>query len=105
MWDSPGSVLCSSKLHAEIAAAYERNPGLSNLMLDLVFAHAMVKLQTSLRRVVCLASACGVPCPSFSAALGYFDSVRQQRMALALAKAHEDVYTGCGLERDDRKGL
>lgn len=105
IWDSPGGMLCSGKLLADIAAAFERDPSLSNLLLDVTFGHAIIKAQTSLRRVVCLASACGVSCPAFSASLSYFDSIRRERLPLSLAKVHEDFMTGCGFHRDDRRGL
>ncbi|CAI0451268.1 unnamed protein product [Linum tenue] len=47
-----------------IKKAYDRNPELSNLLVDPEFAKEIIERQTAWRRVVCLAVSSGVSTPA-----------------------------------------
>ncbi|KAL8499214.1 hypothetical protein ACS0TY_022260 [Phlomoides rotata] len=57
-----------------IKQAYQRNPGLANLLVDSDFAREMVQRQGAWRRVVGLAIQKGISVPGMSASLQYFDT-------------------------------
>lgn len=58
----------------KITDAYEREEDLANLLLDDYFKEITEKYQQSVRDVVSLAVQAGVPVPTFSSAIAYFDS-------------------------------
>ena len=60
--------------------------------------------QPSWRRVVALCVATGVPVPSFSASLSYFDTYRRERLPANLTQAQRDFFGAHTYERVDRPG-
>lgn len=62
----------------KITDAYGRNPDLANLLLDEYFMDVTAKYQQAVRDVVALAVQAGVPVPTFSSAIAYFDSYRAE---------------------------
>ena len=54
---------------------YNRDADLANLLLD-EYLDVTAKYQQSVRDIVALAVQAGVPVPTFSAAITYFDSYR-----------------------------
>jgi 6-phosphogluconate dehydrogenase len=73
-----------------ITAAYRKNPGLKNLILDPYFRDILVKTQSNWRTAVCAAIEHGVAVPSFGAALAYYDSYRQANLPARFAQAQRD---------------
>ncbi|KAE8660753.1 6-phosphogluconate dehydrogenase, decarboxylating 1 [Hibiscus syriacus] len=63
-----------------IKKAYDRNPELANLLVDLEFAKEIIDRQSAWRRVVCLAINSGISTPGMSASLAYFDTYRRERV-------------------------
>ncbi|MFZ2743654.1 MAG: NADP-dependent phosphogluconate dehydrogenase, partial [Trichococcus flocculiformis] len=59
-----------------ITDAYEKNPELQNLLLDDYFVEITKQYQGAVREVVATAVTAGVPVPTFSSAVAYFDSYR-----------------------------
>ena len=57
----------------KIKAAFEAQPGLTNLMVDPYFAGVLNSYQADWRDVVTAAAVHGVPVPAFMSALGYYD--------------------------------
>ena len=87
-----------------IQAAYHREPGLPNLLLDPEFTEELAVRQGAWRRVVGRASASGVPMLATTAALGYYDSLRRARLPASLIQAQRDYFGAHTYERLDRPG-
>ena len=66
MWR--GGCIIRSAFLGKIKEAFDKNPALSNLLLDPFFKEAVVKAQDSWRRVVTTAINLGIPMPAISAA-------------------------------------
>jgi 6-phosphogluconate dehydrogenase len=88
----------------DIAEAYERDPELTNLMLDPYFSDAVQSGQASLRRVIRTAVDLGIPCLAFSSALAYFDAYRTARLPANLTQAQRDYFGAHTYRRLDKKG-
>ncbi len=65
-----------SRFLGNIKEAFEKNPNLTNLLLDDFFKKAILDCQASWRKVVAAAVTLGVPTPCFSTALAFFDGYR-----------------------------
>ncbi|KAH6801879.1 6-phosphogluconate dehydrogenase family protein [Perilla frutescens var. frutescens] len=87
-----------------IKQAYQRNPGLANLLVDPEFAREMVQRQAAWRRVVGLAVQKGVSIPGMSASLQYFDTYRRGRLPANLVQAQRDYFGAHTYERVDIPG-
>ncbi|CAI0451273.1 unnamed protein product [Linum tenue] len=87
-----------------IKKAYDRNPELSNLLVDPEFAKEIIERQTAWRRVVCLAVSSGVSTPGMSSSLAYFDSYRRERLPANLVQAQRDYFGAHTYERTDMEG-
>ncbi|KAL0447827.1 UNVERIFIED_CONTAM: 6-phosphogluconate dehydrogenase, decarboxylating 3, chloroplastic [Sesamum latifolium] len=87
-----------------IKQAYQRNPGLANLLVDPEFAKEMVQRQAAWRRVVGLAIQKGISVPGMSASLQYFDTYRRGRLPANLVQAQRDYFGAHTYERIDHPG-
>ena len=65
-----------SRFLQKITDAHNRDADLANLLLDECFLDVTAKYQQAVRDIVALAVQAGVPVPTFSAAITYFDSYR-----------------------------
>ncbi len=99
-----GGCIIRTSLLEEIRAAYEKDAGLSNLMLDPDLARSLKRLQTSLRSVCAAACKAGIPAPGFAACLGYFDGFRSARLPANLVQAQRDYFGSHRYERVDAEG-
>ena len=77
----PLLIRCSVFL-GNIKEAFDKNPGLQNLLLDDFFKKEIQKCQDSWRKVVAQAVTLGIPTPAFSTALAFFDGYRLVRLEL-----------------------
>jgi 6-phosphogluconate dehydrogenase len=100
MWR--GGCIIRSVFLGKIKEAFDRQPGLTNLLLDPFFREKVVASQPAWRRVVAAAVANGVPVPAFSTALGYFDGFRAERLPANLLQAQRDYFGAHTYERTDR---
>ena len=98
-----GCIIRAQFLH-RITEAYERDPGLANLMLDPFFQDVLERAQESWRHVVASASTVGFPVPAFSSALSYFDSYRRDKLPANLIQAQRDYFGAHTYERTDKEG-
>lgn len=87
-----GGCIIRAKFLHRIAEAYERNPDLSNLLLDTYFRDVIDAAQSNWRNVISTATQLGVPIPAFSSALAYFDSYRSRRLSANLIQAMRDYF-------------
>ena len=86
----------------KITEAYGRNPRLANLLLDPYFNGTVKKAQENWRKVVALAVQNGVPTPTFSSALAYYDGYRAARLPANLLQAQRDYFGAHTYERVDQ---
>lgn len=99
-----GGCIIRSTFLQDIKAAFDKNPDLENLLLDDFFRNAVEKAQPSWRRVVATAVELGLPVPSFTAALSYYDGYRQERLPANLLQAQRDYFGAHTYQRVDKEG-
>ncbi len=100
MWR--GGCIIRSVFLGKIKEAFDRNPKLSNLLLDPFFRQAIRQAQRSWRTVVAAAARKGIPAPAFSTALAFFDSYRSERLPANLLQAQRDYFGAHMYERLDQ---
>jgi len=88
-----------------IKEAYDRDPGLANLLLDPFFKEIIDKSQANWRKVVATAAELGIPVPAFASALAYYDSYRRERLPANLLQAQRDYFGAHTYERVDKPGI
>lgn len=93
-----------AKFLQKITDAYSKNPDLDNLMLDNYFLNILGSNQAAVRRVVTLAIQAGIPVPTFSSALAYYDSYRSPVLPANLIQAQRDLFGAHTYQRVDRPG-
>ncbi len=100
MWR--GGCIIRSAFLGRIKKAFDRNPGLSNLLLDPFFQKATARAQTAWRRVLQAAIKLGIPLPAIGAALSYYDGYRCARLPANLLQAQRDYFGAHTYERVDK---
>ena len=99
MWR--GGCIIRSAFLGKIKEAFDRNPGLENLLLDSYFKNEMVKAQGSWRRIVSEAILNGVSIPSMAAGLTFFDGYTCATSSANLLQAQRDYFGAHTYERID----
>lgn len=99
-----GGCIIRAAFLQKIKEAYDREPELDNLLLDSYFKNIVESYQGALRQVISLAVAQGVPVPSFSSALAYYDSYRTAVLPANLIQAQRDYFGAHTYERTDKEG-
>jgi 6-phosphogluconate dehydrogenase len=87
-----------------IKEAFDRDPGLKNLLLDDYFKDIVHAAQAPWRKVVIEAARMGIPVPAFSSALAYYDSYRRGRLPANMIQALRDYFGAHTYERVDKEG-
>ena len=100
MWR--GGCIIRSVFLGEIKKAFDTNPALTNLLLDPFFKEKVTSAQESWRKVVITAITNGIPVPSMSTGLTYFDGYRTERLPANLLQAQRDYFGAHTYERIDR---
>ncbi len=100
MWR--GGCIIRSVFLGKIKEAFDRNPKLTNLLVDAYFAAEVERAQPGWRRAVGAGIANGIPLPAMSAALSYFDGYRCARLPANLLQAQRDYFGAHTYERVDR---
>ena len=100
MWR--GGCIIRSAFLGKIKEAFDRNPALTNLLLDPYFNSEMKKAVAGWRRVCAAAVAHGVPLPAMTSALAYFDGYRTERLPANLLQAQRDFFGAHTYERVDK---
>ncbi len=96
-----GGCIIRSAFLGKIKEAFERDPGLKNLILDPYFAETIHSLLPSWRKVVSEAVTAGIPVPAMSAALSYFDGYTTECLPANLLQAQRDYFGAHTYERID----
>ncbi len=87
----------------EIMQAYDRDPDLTNLLLDEYFKEQVENAQAAWRRVVAHTVQVGVPAPAMASALTFFDGYRNKRLPANLIQAQRDYFGAHTYERVDQQ--
>ena len=99
MWR--GGCIIRSVFLGKIKEAYDRDPELSNLLLDPYFKETIESLLPSWRKVAAAAMQYGVPAPAMTSALSYFDGYTTERLPANLLQAQRDYFGAHTYERID----
>ena len=99
MWR--GGCIIRSRFLGRIKEAFEKQPALTNLMLDDFFRAELAAAQPGWRRVCAAALLNGIPAPAFTAALSYYDGYRCPRLPANLLQAQRDYFGAHTYERVD----
>ena len=100
MWR--GGCIIRSAFLTKIWDAFQKNPDLSNLLLDDYFKGEVEAAQAAWRRVVARAVELGIPVPAMSSALAFFDGYRRERLPQNLLQAQRDYFGAHTYERVDK---
>jgi len=100
MWR--GGCIIRSIFLGKIKEAFDKNPGLTNLLLDPFFKEKIESSQKSWRRVISTAVTNGIWIPALSTALNYFDGCRNSRLPANLLQAQRDYFGAHTYERVDK---
>lgn len=100
MWR--GGCIIRSVFLGKIKTAYDRNPELSNLLLDPYFKSEVENSQDAWRDVVATAVKNGIPVPAMASALTFYDGYRMERLPANLIQAQRDYFGAHTYERIDR---
>lgn len=99
-----GGCIIRSVLLETFYEAYQRNPNISNLLLDDAIANLVQTSIPSLRKLVSEAALGGFPAGALMNALTYYDAFTTGRLPLNLLQAQRDYFGAHTYERIDRDG-
>ncbi len=100
MWR--GGCIIRSSFLGNIKEAFDKNPALKNLLLDDYFRKTVDAAQAGWRRVAAAAIVNGIPAPTITSALTYFDGYRTARLPANLLQAQRDYFGAHTYERTDK---
>ncbi len=100
MWR--GGCIIRSVFLDKIKEAFDKNPKLTNLLLDPFFKEKIESSQVSWRKVISAAVLNGIWTPALSTALNYFDGFRNGRLPANLLQAQRDYFGAHTYERTDK---
>ena len=100
MWR--GGCIIRSAFLGKIKEAFDKNPSLTNLLLDPYFTKQVAAAQPGWRRVVAKAVQRGIPVPAMSSALSFFDGYRRDRLPANLLQAQRDYFGAHTYQRLDK---
>ena len=96
-----GGCIIRAAFLQKITEAFERNPSLPNLLTDEYFKNCIDNYQDKWREIVCTAIKSGIPCPTFSSAVSYYDGYRSLWLPQNLLQAQRDYFGAHTYERVD----
>ena len=99
MWR--GGCIIRSAFLGKIKEAFDKDPMLSDLLMDGYFASEMKAALPALRETVAYAVSAGIPLPAFSSALAWFDGYTCRDLPANLLQAQRDYFGAHTYERTD----
>ena len=96
-----GGCIIRARFLDDIMKAYERHPGIRNLLLDEEFRGAVNARQSAWRDVVGLAQQRGIPVAGMASSLSYYDAFRSAQLPQNLTQAQRDAFGSHTYQRDD----
>ncbi|WP_342044145.1 NADP-dependent phosphogluconate dehydrogenase [Bacillus sp. OTU530] len=100
-----GGCIIRAQFLQKIKDAYDRDANLPNLLLDPYFKEIVESYQFALRQVIAVAIERGIPVPSFSSAIAYYDSYRTETLPANLLQAQRDYFGAHTYQRVDKEGV
>ena len=97
-----GGCIFRSKFLGRIKEAFDKNPRLTNLLLDPFFKETIDRSQDAWRRVLSTAILNGIWVPAMATALNYYDGFRNSRLPANLLQAQRDYFGAHMYERIDK---
>jgi 6-phosphogluconate dehydrogenase len=97
-----GGCIIRARFLQRIAAAYENDRRLQNLLLDPAIRRSLNRAQPGWRHTVALAAKHGIPCPAFMSALAYYDGYRSARLPANILQGQRDYFGAHTFERLDQ---
>jgi 6-phosphogluconate dehydrogenase len=97
-----GGCIIRSVFLGIIKEAFDKDPELANILLAPYFTEKLADAQQGWRNVAAQAIANGIPIPTLSAALEYYDGYRTARLPANLLQAQRDYFGAHTYERTDR---
>ena len=97
-----GGCIIRAAFLQKITDAYSKSSDLPNLLMDDYFKNCINKYQSSWRKVIGIAIEYGIPVPTFSSAISYYDSYRAERLPQNLLQAQRDYFGAHTYERTDQ---
>ena len=99
MWR--GGCIIRSVFLGKIKEAFDKNPSLSNLLMDDYFADVIKALVPAWREVAAYAVKVGIPMPATTSALNWFDGYTTENLPANLLQAQRDYFGAHTYERTD----
>jgi len=99
-----GGCIIRAQFLGRIKEAYDRDPNLSNLLLDPGFQRELAERQGGWRSTVTRAIGAGLPLMTMGGSLGYYDTLRRERLPANLTQAQRDYFGAHTYERLDKPG-
>ncbi len=99
MWR--GGCIIRSVFLGKIKEAFDKDPQLTNLLMDSYFEQTMKDLEDAWREVVAYAVTAGIPVPALSSALSWFDGYTTENLPANLLQAQRDYFGAHTYERID----
>jgi len=100
MWR--GGCIIRSQFLGNIREAFDNDPELANLLLDQFFIDAITQALPGWRKAVGASISLGIPAPTFSSALAFYDGYRSERLPANLLQAQRDYFGAHTYERIDK---
>jgi len=100
MWR--GGCIIRSKFLKNIKEAFDKNPNLDNLLIDDYFKNIIGKGQAGWRHACTLGITHGIPLPTITSALNYYDGYRTAYLPANLLQAQRDYFGAHTYERVDQ---
>ena len=97
-----GGCIIRAAFLQKITVAFERNRQLPNLLMDEYFRDCIYKYQKNWRKVISFGTLTGIPMPTFSSALSYYDGYRSSSLPQNLLQAQRDYFGAHTYERTDQ---
>lgn len=99
-----GGCIIRARFLDRIQEAYDHDGELVNLMMSPFFSTVLAKAQDNWRLVAITCKELGIPIPSISASLDYYDSYRSTVLPANLIQAQRDYFGAHTYERTDSPG-
>ncbi len=100
MWR--GGCIIRSRFLGDIKKAFDTTPDLTNLLLAPFFSQAIEHNQAAWRTIIATGAQAGIPLPTMSSALSFYDAYRSQRLPANLLQAQRDYFGAHTYERVDK---
>lgn len=94
-----------SALLGNFTEAFNKDPKLSNLLLDNEIAELLKNREESLREILLLGINAKIPMNGMMSVLGYYDAFLSERMPTNLIQAQRDFFGAHTYRRIDREGV